>query len=64
MDRFTFLLALTVVGFGIQFHSAAGEKGFVPLFNGKDFAVIRRRVTTEAYLDYEDMPDWLEDDES
>ncbi|MDP7009757.1 MAG: DUF1080 domain-containing protein [Verrucomicrobiota bacterium] len=37
MNRFTFLLAFTVAGFGIQLQSAAAEKGFVPLFNGQDF---------------------------
>ncbi|MDP6034656.1 MAG: DUF1080 domain-containing protein [Verrucomicrobiota bacterium] len=37
MNRFPFLLILTVAGFGAQFHLAADEKGFVPLFNGENF---------------------------
>ena len=38
MNRLAFLLIFSVAGLGAQLHLAAKEKGFVPLFNGKDFA--------------------------
>jgi len=37
MNRRTFLLTYAVVGLGAQLHLAATEKGFVTLFNGKNF---------------------------
>jgi len=37
MDRSVFILILTVASLTSKFHLAADEKGFAPLFNGKDF---------------------------
>jgi diaminopimelate decarboxylase len=58
-------LAIRSAGaYGAVMASNYNSRALVPevMVNGKDFAVIRRRITTEDYLNYEDMPDWLEDD--
>jgi diaminopimelate decarboxylase len=58
-------LAIRSAGaYGAVMASTYNSRALVPevMVNGEEFAVIRRRVTTEAYLDYEDMPDWLKGD--
>ena len=58
-------LAIRSAGaYGAVMASTYNSRALVPevMVNGEEFAVIRRRVTTEAYLDYEDMPDWQKGD--
>lgn len=58
-------LAIRSAGaYGAVMASSYNSRALVPevMVNGEDFAVIRRRITTEDYLDFEDMPDWLEED--
>lgn len=59
-------LAIRSAGaYGAVMASSYNSRALVPevMVNGEDFAVIRRRVTIDDYLDYEDMPNWLEDDQ-
>jgi diaminopimelate decarboxylase len=56
-------LAIRSAGaYGAVMASSYNSRALVPevMVNGADFAVIRRRIATEDYLDYEDMPNWLE----
>ena len=58
-------LAIRSAGaYGAVMASSYNSRALVPevMVNGEDFAVIRRRVTIDDYLDYEDMPDWLEEE--
>ncbi|MBT3553776.1 MAG: diaminopimelate decarboxylase [Rhodospirillaceae bacterium] len=58
-------LAIRSAGaYGAVMASSYNSRALVPevMVNGEDFAVIRRRITTQDYLDYEDMPDWLEEE--
>ncbi|MBT4748250.1 MAG: diaminopimelate decarboxylase [Rhodospirillaceae bacterium] len=58
-------LAIRSAGaYGAVMASSYNSRALVPevMVNGDDFAVIRRRITTQDYLDYEDMPDWLEEE--
>ncbi len=58
-------LAIRSAGaYGAVMASSYNSRALVPevMVNGEDFAVIRRRITIDDYLGYEDMPNWLEED--
>ncbi|MDP6429815.1 MAG: diaminopimelate decarboxylase [Rhodospirillales bacterium] len=57
-------LAFRAAGaYGAVMASSYNSRALVPevLVNGDAFAVVRRRMPTEAYLALEDMPGWLSD---
>jgi diaminopimelate decarboxylase len=55
------LAVRTAGAYGAVMASSYNSRDLVPevMVKGNKFAVIRRRVTTEDYLDYEATPDWL-----